>query len=91
MLNRHALVPPLKAAVYLLGLSWRQMRDDPRRAPRLALRLLLRALPARAAARLRRTRLGRLTVPRPRDPRREAADLRLLLDHDISGRTPTSV
>ncbi|GLW61757.1 hypothetical protein Arub01_00010 [Actinomadura rubrobrunea] len=84
-------MPPLKAAVYLLGLSWRQMRDDPRRAARLALRLLLRALPAGAAARLRRTRLGRLTVPRPRDPRREAADLRLLLDHDISGPTPTSI
>ncbi|GAA4129040.1 glycosyltransferase family 4 protein [Actinomadura keratinilytica] len=101
MLIRHSLIPPLKAAVYLPGLAWRQLRADPRRAPRLAVRLLLRALPAGAGDRLRRTRLGRLAVPRPRDPRRESADLRLLLDHDpvphdpvdhdTSGRTPSSI
>ncbi|MEU6036360.1 glycosyltransferase family 4 protein [Actinomadura sp. NPDC047616] len=86
MLIRNPLLPPLKAAVYLPGLAWRQLRADPRRAPRLAVRLLLRALPAGASARLRRTRLGRLAVPRPRDPRRESADLRVLLDHDVPGR-----
>jgi glycosyltransferase involved in cell wall biosynthesis len=61
--------------VYPAGLAWRQLRDDPRRAGRLALRLALR----RAPARLGRTRLGELAKPRPRDPRREAADLRALL------------
>src|SRR4051794_11285256 len=64
-----------KLIVYPAGLAWRQLRDDPRRAGRLALRLALRHAPAR----LSRPRLGALTKPRPRDPRREAADLRALL------------
>ncbi|MQY07194.1 glycosyltransferase family 4 protein [Actinomadura macrotermitis] len=61
--------PTPKTAVYLLGSAGRQLRDDPARAPRLAARVL--PVPA-----LRRSRLA---LPRPRDPRREAADLRLLL------------
>ncbi|GAA3945713.1 hypothetical protein GCM10023085_29790 [Actinomadura viridis] len=68
----------LKRTVYLLGLIWRQLRDDPGRAPRLAVRLLGRAVPGRPGAALRRSRLA---VPRPRDPRRESADLRALLAH----------
>lgn len=67
-----------KLIVYPAGLAWRQVRDDPRRAGRLALRLALRHAPAR----LSRTRLGALTKPRPRDPRREAADLGALLAHE---------
>ncbi|MEW2358531.1 glycosyltransferase family 4 protein [Spirillospora sp. NPDC029432] len=67
----------LKKPVYLLGQTWRQLRDDPGRAPRLAVRLLARAVPGRPGARLRGSRLA---VPRPRDPRRESADLRALLD-----------
>ncbi|MFF5258664.1 glycosyltransferase family 4 protein [Actinomadura viridis] len=68
----------LKRTVYLLGLIWRQLRDDPGRAPRLAVRLLGRAVPGRPGAALRGSRLA---VPRPRDPRRESADLRALLAH----------
>jgi glycosyltransferase involved in cell wall biosynthesis len=64
-----------KLIVYPAGLAWRQLRDDPGRAGRLALRLALRHAPAR----LRRSRLGELAKPRPRDPGREAADLRTLL------------
>lgn len=33
---------PLKKPVYLAGLAWRQVRDDPRRAARLAVRLAAR-------------------------------------------------
>jgi glycosyltransferase involved in cell wall biosynthesis len=68
-----------KLVVYPAGLAWRQLRDDPRRAGRLALRLALRRAPGRLGRRLGRTRLGALTTPRPRDPGREAVDLRALL------------
>jgi glycosyltransferase involved in cell wall biosynthesis len=67
----------LKRTVYLLGLTWRQLRDDPGRAPRLAVRLLARIAPGPLGARLRRSPFA---VPRPRDPQRESADLRALLD-----------
>ncbi|WP_433328891.1 glycosyltransferase family 4 protein [Spirillospora sp. CA-294931] len=73
----------LKRTVYLLGLVWRQLRDDPSRAPRLAVRLTARLLPS---ARLRRSRLA---VPRPRDPRRESADLKAMLDLPSSPRETT--
>ncbi|WP_242608618.1 glycosyltransferase family 4 protein [Actinomadura formosensis] len=63
----------LKKSVYLAGLAGRQVRDDPRRAARLAVRLVARTP---FGARLRRSRLA---VPRPRDVRRETADLRALL------------
>jgi glycosyltransferase involved in cell wall biosynthesis len=66
--------------VFLSGLSWRQLRDDPLRALRLALRLLLRVLPARLIPGGPRVRLAALAVPRPRDPEREARDLQALLD-----------
>ncbi|GAA2424400.1 hypothetical protein GCM10010191_40890 [Actinomadura vinacea] len=75
----------LKRLVYLLGLTWRQLRDDPGRAPRLAVRLLARVLPGRPGAKLRGSRL---MIPRPRDPRRESADLQALLAQ--TGRTPVS-
>ncbi|RAY14496.1 glycosyltransferase WbuB [Actinomadura craniellae] len=57
-------------------MAWRQIADDPRRALLLALRLFLRVAPAR----LRRGRLGKLAVPKPRNPAKEAADLRALLN-----------
>ncbi|MFI0367183.1 glycosyltransferase family 4 protein [Actinomadura sp. 1N219] len=66
---------PLKKPVYLLGLTWRQLRDDPGRASRLAVRLLARTP---AGARLRRSPI---IVPKPRDVRRETSDLRRLLAH----------
>ncbi|MFC5754952.1 glycosyltransferase family 4 protein [Actinomadura rugatobispora] len=66
----------LKRTVYLLGLTWRQLRDDPGRAPRLAVRLLARAVPGRPGAKLRNSPLA---VPRPRDPARESGDLKALL------------
>src|SRR5918999_990291 len=68
-----------KVIVYPAGLAWRQLRDDPRRAGRLAVRLALRNAPGRLRRRLGRTRLGTFTTPRPRDPHREAVDLRALL------------
>ncbi|WP_245679608.1 glycosyltransferase family 4 protein [Actinomadura hibisca] len=77
------LIRRLKAAVYLLGLAWRQLRDDPGRAPRLAVRLLGKAIPS---ARLRRSRLA---LPRPRDENRESADLRALLDATPTPSRPT--
>ncbi|WP_168220888.1 glycosyltransferase family 4 protein [Actinomadura sp. WMMA1423] len=64
---------PVKKTVYLAGLAWRQLRDDPGRASRLAVRLAARTP---LGARLRRSRL---VVPKPRDVRREIRDLRLLL------------
>lgn len=66
---------PTKKPVYLAGLAWRQLRDDPGRAARLAVRLLARTP---FGGRLRRSRL---VVPKPRDVRRDTADLRRLLDH----------
>jgi glycosyltransferase involved in cell wall biosynthesis len=65
---------PVKKSVYLAGLAWRQLRDDPGRASRLAVRLAARTP---AGARLRRSAL---VVPKPRDVDRETRDLRLLLD-----------
>ncbi|MFD0685373.1 glycosyltransferase family 4 protein [Actinomadura fibrosa] len=67
----------LRKPVYLLGLVWRQLRDDPGRAPRLAVRLLGR-VPGPLGARMRRSRLA---VPRPRAVQRETAELRALLAH----------
>lgn len=52
----------VKLVVFLCGLAWRKLRDDPRRALRLALRVL----------KIR-------TAPQPRDPDRDAADMRALL------------
>ncbi|WP_395109396.1 glycosyltransferase family 4 protein [Actinomadura sp. SCN-SB] len=75
----------LKRTVYLLGLTWRQLRDDPGRAPRLAVRLLAGIVPGRPGARLRGSRL---LVPRPRDPRRESSDLQALLDGTTSAGLP---
>jgi glycosyltransferase involved in cell wall biosynthesis len=75
----------LKRTVYLLGLTWRQLRDDPGRAPRLAVRLLAGVLPGRPGARLRSSRL---MIPRPRDPRRESTDLQVLLDNTTSAGPP---
>ncbi|MEV5830779.1 glycosyltransferase family 4 protein [Spirillospora sp. NPDC052242] len=69
----------LKKSVYLPGLALRQLRDDPARAPRLAVRMLARATPGRPGARLARSRLA---VPRPRVVTRENAELRALLAHD---------
>jgi glycosyltransferase involved in cell wall biosynthesis len=69
-----------KLIVFLSGLSWRQLRDDPLRALRLAVRLLLRVAPARLVPTRLRTRLAAVAVPRPRDPDREARDLQALLD-----------
>jgi glycosyltransferase involved in cell wall biosynthesis len=69
-----------KLIFFLSGLSWRQLRDDPLRALRLAVRLLLRVAPARLVPGRLRTRLTALAVARPRDPEREARDLRALLD-----------
>ncbi|WP_242614099.1 glycosyltransferase family 4 protein [Actinomadura roseirufa] len=66
----------LKKPVYLLGLTWRQLRDDPGRAPRLTVRLLARVAPGPLGGRLRRSRLA---VPRPRGLQRETAELRALL------------
>ncbi|MFB4305980.1 glycosyltransferase family 4 protein [Actinomadura sp. GTD37] len=63
----------LKKSVYLAGLGWRQLRDDPGRAARLAVRLAARTP---FGARLRRSPLA---VPKPRDVRRETAELRALL------------
>lgn len=76
----------LKKPVYLLGLTWRQIRDDPGRAPRLAVRLLARAAPGPLGG--RRLRRSRLAVPRPRGARRENAELRALLARTppVSGR-----
>jgi Glycosyl transferase 4-like domain len=67
---RHAAKP----AVYLPGLAWRQVREDPRRAVRLAVRLV----PAGA-----RGRFAPLAVPRPRDPAVEVRELRELLDRPL--------
>jgi glycosyltransferase involved in cell wall biosynthesis len=64
---------PVKKTVYLAGLAWRQLRDDPGRASRLAVRLAART-PLGA-----RLRSSRLVVPRPRNLGRETRDLRLLL------------
>jgi glycosyltransferase involved in cell wall biosynthesis len=64
-----------KLVVYPTGLAWRQVRDDPARALRLAVRLILRGAPGPV-----RRRLAALAVPRPRDPGLESADLRALLD-----------
>ncbi|HEY8480587.1 MAG TPA: glycosyltransferase, partial [Spirillospora sp.] len=64
-----------KKPVYLAGLAWRHVRDDPGRVPRLAVRLAARTP---LGARLRRSPLA---VPKPRDVRRETADLRRLLAH----------
>src|ERR687895_1403760 len=75
-----------KVIVYPAGLAWRQLRDDPRRAGRLAVRLALRNAPGRLRRRLGRTRLGALAKPRPRDPRREAADLRVMLAQPVPAR-----
>ncbi|WP_245627903.1 glycosyltransferase family 4 protein [Actinomadura oligospora] len=61
----------LKRSVYMSALAVRQLRDDPSRAGRLAVRLAARAAPS-----LGRTQLAK---PKPRDPQREAADLRELL------------
>ncbi|MEV4254826.1 glycosyltransferase family 4 protein [Spirillospora sp. NPDC049652] len=61
----------LKRSVYMSALAVRQLRDDPSRAGRLAVRLA-----ARAAPRLRRAALA---APKPRDPARESSDLRKLL------------
>ncbi|MDL4814693.1 glycosyltransferase family 4 protein [Actinomadura opuntiae] len=69
----------LKRPVYLVGLTWRQVRDDPGRAPRLAVRLLARGLPGPLGG--RRLARSRLAVPRPRGVRRESAELRALLAH----------
>jgi glycosyltransferase involved in cell wall biosynthesis len=69
-----------KLILFLSGLSWRQLRDDPLRALRLAVRLLLRVTPAPLVPARLRTRLTALAVPRPRDPEREARDLRALLE-----------
>ncbi|MGI8328753.1 glycosyltransferase family 4 protein [Actinomadura scrupuli] len=69
-----------KLIVFLSGLSWRQLRDDPLRALRLAVRVLLRVTPARLVPARLRTRLSAVAVPRPRDPEREARDLQALLD-----------
>jgi glycosyltransferase involved in cell wall biosynthesis len=67
-----------RLGVYLTGLVWRQVRDDPGRALRLGLRLGLRAAPGPV-----QRRLAALAVPRPRDPRRESADLRALLERPV--------
>ncbi|MCW2898065.1 MAG: glycosyltransferase WbuB [Streptosporangiaceae bacterium] len=64
-----------------MGLAWRQLRDDPVRALRLGLRLILRVAPGPL-----RRRLAALAVPRPRDPQREAADLRALLGYRAESR-----
>ncbi|WP_235036759.1 glycosyltransferase family 4 protein [Actinomadura sp. K4S16] len=64
---------PVKKTVYLAGLAWRQLRDDPGRASRLAVRLAARTP---LGARLRRSRL---VVPKPREVQRETRDLRILL------------
>ena len=78
----------LKRTVYLLGLTWRQLRDDPSRAPRLAVRLLARVAPGPLGARLRRSPFA---VPRPRDPQRESADLQALLDSTPRRRDSSTV
>ncbi|WP_243723105.1 glycosyltransferase family 4 protein [Actinomadura sp. 7K507] len=75
---------PTKKPVYLAGLAWRQVRDDPGRASRLAVRLLARTP---FGARLRRSRFA---VPKPRDVQRETADLRRLLAHRPPSREPAS-
>jgi glycosyltransferase involved in cell wall biosynthesis len=77
-----------KLIIFLSGLSWRQLRDDPLRALRLAMRLLLRMTPARLVPTPLRTRLAALAVPRPRDPEREARDLQALLDDTAIRRDP---
>lgn len=64
----------VRLVVFTVGLAVRQLRDDPSRAVRLGLRLLLRYAPER----LRRS-LRRFTVPVPRNPRRVAAELDTLL------------
>lgn len=69
--------PVVKKPVYLAGLAWRQLRDDPARAPRLAVRLAARTP---LGARLRGSPLA---VPKPRDVRRETADLRALLAQPV--------
>ena len=73
----------LKKPIYLLGLTWRQLRDDPGRAPRLAVRLLAKVTPGPLGGRLRRSRLA---VPRPRVLQRETTELRALLAHTPSSR-----
>jgi glycosyltransferase involved in cell wall biosynthesis len=72
----------MKTAVYLPGLAWRQLRDDPRRAARLAVRML----PPGARGRLARGRLAPLAVPRPRDLGVETRELRSLLDLPLAER-----
>ncbi|WP_433474472.1 glycosyltransferase family 4 protein [Spirillospora sp. CA-142024] len=69
---------PVKKSVYLAGLAWRQLLDDPGRASRLAVRLAARTP---FGARLRRSPL---VVPRPRDVQRETRDLRRLLARPTS-------
>ncbi|WP_433464476.1 glycosyltransferase family 4 protein [Spirillospora sp. CA-128828] len=69
---------PVKKSVYLAGLAWRQLLDDPGRASRLAVRLAARTP---FGARLRRSPL---VVPRPRDVQRETQDLRRLLAQPTS-------
>ncbi|MGH3388283.1 MAG: glycosyltransferase family 4 protein [Actinomadura sp.] len=84
MLETRRLSTPwrwVKLGVHLTGLVWRQVRDDPSRALRLGLRLGLRVAPGPV-----RRRLAALAVPRPRDPGREAADLRALLERPLPGR-----
>ncbi|WP_308287148.1 glycosyltransferase family 4 protein [Actinomadura parmotrematis] len=67
-----------KTAIYLLGSACRQLRDDPGRLPRLAARLT--PVPA--------VRRSKLALPRPRDPRRESADLQKLLDAPAASPRP---
>ncbi|WP_315987209.1 glycosyltransferase family 4 protein [Actinomadura sp. HBU206391] len=75
-----------RLVVFVIGLGVRQLRDDPARALRLGVRLTRRFMPGPA-----RRRLAALAVPRPRDPRREVADLRALLrlrrDHAVVDHT----
>jgi glycosyltransferase involved in cell wall biosynthesis len=73
--------------VFVFGLGFRQLRDDPPRAVRLGLRLLLRYAPDGV-----RRALRRFTAPVPRNPRRVAAELgALLTDVPVApsgGKTP---
>jgi glycosyltransferase involved in cell wall biosynthesis len=67
-----------KMIFFSVALAWRQMRDDPRRAFRLATRLALRAAPGSV-----RVRLRGWSRPSPRD---ETGDLRTLLAHPAPAR-----